>query len=248
MDLRVALAPDRRLSNVTVDSENTFDSLRDAILRGVAHALSNRVAALGGIAGIADPGQVWTEKLSSLLHGEAKRLEDLLRLLRLIPQDDRAPAGAIELQPLIPDIVALHAFNSALLQVGCTVEYDRETMPVYASRPRFVHTLLLVLDTAKRHALRTGGKVVIRYRGDGERVGIRFATEPAAAGVAALSTGAVSGDGPINPAATELALRAALARIGGEPMLAVTTEGRQLALELTVPTLAAGRRSERGAA
>ena len=224
------------------ETDNTFDALRDAILRGVAHALSNRVAALGGIAGVVDPGQIWTEKLSQLLHGEAKRLEDILRLLRLVPNDDRAPAGAIELQPLLPDVVALHAFNSALLQVECVVEYDRETMPVYGSRPRLVHTLLLILDAAKRHAQRNEARVVIRYSGNGDRVIIAVATEP--------STGAavVSGEPSINVDATELALRSALARLGGDPALKASAEGRHLCIELTVPTLAAGRRSERAAA
>ena len=229
---------------MTTDSETSFDALRDAILRGLAHAVSNRVAALGGIAGVVDPGQIWTEKMSLLLHGEAKRLEDILRLLRLMPGDDRAQPGALELQALIPDIVALHACNSALLQVECAVQYDRETMPVFANRPRLVHTLLLILDAAKRHAQRTGGRVAIRYSGDGERVKIRVATEPGKSN----GVSAAIGESSVNLDAIELGLRSALANIGGDPVIEATAEGRQLCIELTVPTLAAGRRSERAAA
>jgi hypothetical protein len=230
---------------VSADTDNSFDALRDAILRGVAHAVSNRVAALGGIAGVVDPGQIWTEKMSHLLHGEAKRLEDILRLLRLIPSDERAPPGAIELQALIPDVVALHAFNSALLQVECVVAYDRETMPVFGNRPRLVHTLLLIVDAAKRHAHRTGGRVAIRYSGDAELVSIRVATEPASANVAIAPAPGESG---VNLDATELALRSALKRVGGNPMIEASADGRQLCIALAVPTLAAGRRSERAAA
>ncbi len=230
---------------MSADPEISFDALRDAILRGVAHAVSNRVAALGGIAGVVDPGQIWTEKMSHLLHGEAKRLDDILRLLRLIPTDDRAQPGAIEVQALIPDVVSLHALNSALLQVECVVEYNRETMPVLGVRPQLVHTLLLIIDTAKRQAQRSAGRVVIRYRDDGERVSIRVATEPSGSnGISA----APATESSMNIDAIELALRSGIARVGGDPVLAATVEGRQLCIELTVPTLAAGRRSERAVA
>lgn len=229
--------------------DTTFDTLRDVILRGMAHALSNRVAALGSISGVIDPGQVWTEKMGQLLDGEARRLEDILRLLRLLPKDDRVPPGAIELQPLIPDVVALHAYNSALLQVECAVDYDRETMPVYASRPQLVHTLLLIIDAAKRHVQPTGGRVTIRYSGDAERVTIRIAGEPSAA--AAVKAGIAAPpprDASITVPATELALRSAIASIGGEPDMRVSGDGRTLRIDVKVPTLAAGRRGERAAA
>jgi hypothetical protein len=234
---------------VPANNDKTFDALRDAILRGVAHALSNRVAALGSINGVVDPGQVWTEKMGQLLQGEARRLEDILRLLRLLPNDDRVPPGAIELQPLIPDVVGLHAFNSALLQVECAVDYNRETMPVYASRPRLVHTLLLIIDAAKRHVQPTGGRVTIRYSGDDERVTIRIAGEPSAAAAVKAGTAAPPPrDASVTVPVTELALRSAIAGIGGDPDLRVSGEGRTLRIELTVPTLAAGRRGERAAA
>ena len=85
---------------------------------------------------------------------------------------------------------------------------------------------------------------MIRYSGDGERVNIRVATEPSGAN----GSGSGPADSAINVDAAELALRAALAGVGGDPVLRATAEGRQLRLDLTVPTLAAGRRSERAAA
>jgi signal transduction histidine kinase len=165
---------------------SSFDALRDAILRGMAHALSNRVAALGGINGLADPGEIWTERLSKALHDEARRLEDILRLMRLLPDDGRGEPGAIELQPLVPDVVALHAYQSALLQVECAAIYDRETMPVFANRPRLVHALLLAIDAAKRHAQSKGGRVSVSYAGDAECVTIRGQATAARRGAIAL--------------------------------------------------------------
>jgi signal transduction histidine kinase len=221
---------------------SSFDALRDAILRGMAHALSNRVAALGGINGLADPGEIWTERLSKALHDEARRLEDILRLMRLLPNDGRGEPGAIELQPLVPDVIALHAYQSALLQVECAAVYDRETMPVFANRPQLVHALLLAIEAAKRHAHARGGRVSVSYAGDADRVTIRVATEPAAApgkGGAAAPEGTAPGI-----AETATALRAAIAGVGGPSDVAVAADGEQLRIELPVPTLAAGRRSQ----
>lgn len=226
-----------------------FDALRDAILRGMAHALSNRVAALGGISSLADPGQLWTERLSKALGDEARRLEDILRLMRLLPDDGRGEAGAIELQPLIPDVIALHAYSSALLQVECSSTYDREVMPIFANRPRLVRSLLLVIDAAKRHAKVRGGRVAISYGGDSERVTIRVATEPSTApAVPAAPTPGNGASAAPDVAATESALRAALDRIAGAPAVAVSADAGELRIAVTVPTLAAGRRGERAAA
>jgi len=234
---------DARHENVKPTPETTsFDALRDAILRGMAHALSNRVAALGGINGLVDPGQVWTERLSKALHDEARRLEDILRMMRLLPDDGRGEAGAIELQALVPDVIALHAYQSALLQVECTAAYDRETMPVFANRPRLVHALLLAIDSAKRYAHARGGRVSVSYGGDADRVTIRVSSEPSPASGTPL--GAAFDDIAARIAATGSALRAAIAAVGGPPDVTVSSDGGELRVELTVPTLAAGRRGE----
>ena len=221
---------------------NSFEVLRDAILRGMAHALSNRVAALGGIGSLADPGQIWTVRLSTALQDEARRLEDILRRMRLLPDDGRGEPGAVELQPLIPDVVALHAYNSALLQVECAVAHDGQTTPVFANRPRLVHLLLLAIDAAKRHAQAHGGKVALAYSGDADRVTIRIATEPGAQPSKSPAPSAT--DIATSVAAAESALRAAATRTA-QCDVAVRSAGDQLSIEITVPTLAAGRRGER---
>lgn len=209
----------------------------------MAHALSNRVAALGGIGSLADPGQIWTERLSKALQDEQRRLDDILRRMRLLPDDGRGEPGAVELPPLLPDVVALHAYNSALLQVECTVVQDGETAPVFANRPRLVHVLLLAIDAAKRHAQPRGGKVVVACSGDADKVTIRVATEPRAA--PATSPVPAAGDITAMVTAAELALRGAAARAGAQCDVAATATDDQLSIEITVLTLAAGRRGER---
>lgn len=229
--------------STTPAETNHFDALRDAILRGIAHALSNRVAALGGVSMLADPGQIWTERLSKALQDEARRLEEILRLMRLLPNDGRGEAGAVELQPLVPDVVALHAYNSALLQVECATIHDRETMPVYANRPQLVHALLLAIDAAKRHAMARGARVVVSYAGDTERVALRIVTESSTTARPANSVDASAAP----PAAIETALPSTIERVGGSFPVMVSANDGALRIEISVPTLAAGRRSERSA-
>jgi hypothetical protein len=230
---------------VTHPDPNPFDALRDAILRGIAHALSNRVAALGGIGMLVDPGDIWTERLARALGDEAKRLEDILRLMRLLPDDGRGDPGAVELQPLVPDVISLHAYNSALLQVECAAVHDRETVPVFANRPRLVHALLLAIDTAKRHAMARGARVAVSYGGDAERVLIRVATESSPA---ARPLRDPADDSAAAFATVESELRSALARTAANFPLEVTGGDGSLCIQLTIPTLAAGRRGERDAA
>ena len=191
---------------------------------------------------LADPGDIWTERLARALGDEAKRLEDILRLMRLLPDDGRGDAGAIELQPLVPDVIALHAYNSALLQVECAAVSDRATAPVFANRPRLVHALLLAIDAAKRHAMVRGSRVVVSYAGDAERVAIRVVTEPSAT---AKPVGGPADDSLDAVRSADAALRAALARGGSNFPVALTASGGFLQIELTLPTLAAGRRDER---
>jgi hypothetical protein len=224
---------------------SAFDALRDAILRGIAHALSNRVAALGGISGLADPGQIWTERLSKALNDEARRLEDILRLLRLLPNDGRGEPGAIELQSLVPDVVSLHAYQSALLQVECKAVYDKETMPVFANRPQLVHALLLAIDAAKRHAQPRGARVSVSYGGDAERVAIRIVTEPSPTPPKVAP--AATGNGVVTVAEAAAALRPAVAATGASPEVDVSAEGDEMRIELAIPTLAAGRRDQAAA-
>ena len=238
-------ATDARQENVKPAPETSapsFDALRDAILRGMAHALSNRVAALGGINGLADPGSIWTERLAKALQDEARRLEDLLRLMRLLPDDGRGDPGAIELQALVPDVIALHAYQSALLQVECAAVYHRETMPVFANRPRLVHSLLLAIDAAKRHAHPRGGRVSVSYGGDADLVTIRVATEPSTSPVKAGAS--ASEVAAATPSVTEAALRAAVSSVGGSRDIALAIEDDQMRIDLAVPTLAAGRRAQ----
>jgi hypothetical protein len=219
-----------------------LDGIRDGILRGVAHALSNRVAALSGVAGLVDFGKLQTDRLSRALGSEVSQLGQLVELLRLLPADARPRGEAIELKTLLPTVVALHALHADLRDVPCTIQHDREAHPVHLSRSTFVHAVLVLIDAAKRDALRDRGAVSLSYVGDAAWVTVAVESLPGAAPQPAV--GSAGADLEL----TRL-VRNAVADL--DPALAVAIQRRSqrpgsgLRLELRLPTLLEVRRRER---
>ena len=213
--------------------------IRDGILRGVAHALSNRVAALSGVAGLVDFGNLPPNRLSQALGSEVSQLGQLVEMLRLLPSDVRPRGEAIELRTLLPAVVALHA---DLRDVACTVQDDRNAQPVHLGRSVFVHAVLLLVDVAKRDALRGRGSVSLSYRGDSTWVTVAVES----LGGVTLPTGGGSAD---EERELRRGLAAAVAQL--DPSLIVDVKprserpGNGLRLELRLPTLLEVRRRER---
>lgn len=216
--------------------------IRDGILRGVAHALSNRVAALSGVAGLVDFGNLPLNRLSLALGSEVSQLGQLVEMVRLLPSDARPRGEAIELRTLLPAVVALHALHADLRDVACTVQDDRNAQPVHLGRSVFVHAVLLLVDVAKRDALRGRGTVLLSYRGDSTWVTVAVES----LGGVTLPTGGGSAD---EERELRRGLAAAVAQL--DPSLIVDVKprserpGNGLRLELRLPTLLEVRRRER---
>ena len=219
-----------------------LDVIRDGILRGVAHALSNRVAALSGVAGLVDFGNLPPNRLSRALGSEVSQLGQLVEMLRLLPSDVRPRGEAIELRTMLPAVVALHALHADLRDVACTVQDDRDAQPVHLGRSVFVHAVLLLVDVAKRDALRGRGSVSLSYRGDSTWVTVAVES----LGGVTLPTGGSSAD---DERELRRGLAAAVAQL--DPSLVVDVKprserpGNGLRLELRLPTLLEVRRRER---
>ena len=237
-----SLTLDDRLVRATALTTDPLDGIRDGILRGVAHALSNRVAALSGVAGLVDFGNLPPDRLSRALGSEVSQLGQLVEMLRLLPSDARPRGEPIELKTLLPAVVALHALHADLRDVHCTIQHDRDAHPVHVSRSTFVHAVLVLIDAAKRDVLRDRGSVLLTYAGDSAWVAIAVES---LAGVSPPATDGSTG--------ADLELRrfvsAALAEL--DPSLTVDIQrrgqrpGSGLRLELRLPTLLEVRRRER---
>jgi len=219
-----------------------LDGIRDGILRGVAHALSNRVAALSGVAGLVDFGSLPPDRLSRALGSEVSQLGQLVEMLRLLPSDAQPRGEPIELKTLLPAVVALHALHADLLDVPCTIHHDRDAHPVHLSRSTFVHVVLVLIDAAKRDVMRDRGSVSLTYGGDSAWVT-----------VAVESLAGAAPAGPGGSGGTDLDLRRLLGAAVAEldPSLTVDVQrhsqrpGSGLRLELRLPTLLEVRRRER---
>ena len=198
-------------------------TIHDELLRGLAHALSNRVATIDaasymlGLEGADVAGHTAT------LRGETERLEALLHALRALVGHEGGP------EPVMPGdavqgALALHAHHGDLRDIPCDVEIAPDTMPAYANPAALQHALLVALGGARR-AAGTGGRVRVRVTSTGDEVAF------AADALGADGVGADPEDGRDAEAIGWL-----LRTHGGQG--AAHAGGRAF----TVPTLAAARR------
>ena len=192
--------------------------LSDALLRGLIHALNNRITALGAFAELAVAGD---EEFTpgKILPDEMQRMQQVNRMFRLLLADDQAPE-ALELAPVIDDAMALHAHHPRLRSLGCELRRGRNVLPVRAPRWALVRLVLLLIEGAKvAHEARGEDVALLHLDGTEDVVTLacRFVGELPAYAVA-------------------------MAELCGGSLRAEHEEAK-----LTLPTLLALRRSERAA-
>lgn len=217
--------PDEREQDTLLAVERWL-AVQDEVVRGVAHAMSNRVATIS--AGLWMLGETGAAPATSLaaLHAEVDRLEQLLVQLRLLPRETAAA------EPLLAAdsaraAVALHEHHGELRNVPCVIDDPGSVPPARAIPQALLHALLVALNAAKQAAL-VGDTAILRLRGEDDVV--RFI-----ATVASASESPDAGDGRF-----ELEARAAdrlLQGSGGRARAHAT------GVIVEVPTLAATRRS-----
>jgi hypothetical protein len=143
--------------------------LSDALMRGLVHALNNRVAALSALAELAALGD---NELTAqrVLPGELARLQQVNLLFRLMLTEE-VPPEALELAPVLDDALALHAHHSRLRTVRCEVVRHGTVLPLRAPRWALFRLLLILLEWAKHHADDTSASVaVLRVTGGEETI------------------------------------------------------------------------------
>jgi signal transduction histidine kinase len=145
----------------------------DGILRGLNHALSNRIVTLGTLAEFVGAASGRGEQLGRALGEEVERLEELLEKFRMLPADVGLKPEPIHLSELLSEVVSLHQYHVDFRDVACAVIGDPDTLPVLTSRSTLIRTLLILLTAAKRAALsRRETTVALRYGGDRSTVTI----------------------------------------------------------------------------
>lgn len=216
---------------------SAWQHVSDSLLAGLAHALSNRAAAIGALAAFAEAETV-PDALGETLGTEAERLEDLVRLLRLLGQDGAEDGEPVQVAALMRDVLALHSHHRDLRGVRFDVEDAGAVHPVRGRRCALVRAVLLLLALAARSGIEAGHRrLAVRWDGDGQWVRLIVAPRPGGEELAPaqrLAGSALQG-------VTLPDVRQAAVEAGGD----AEEGGMPAELEMRFPTLAESRRRDR---
>ena len=165
----------------------------EAVLRGLAHQLGNRAGTIGAAAEAlhaADP----SSQYAALLADEARRLDELLRLLRLLPLDPARAPEPVRSADLMADALGLFALHARGRELTPEVQGLEDAPPVRVRGPAVSRALVVLLAAA---AGPEGGAVRVRRGGTPTELAI-------------LVDGPGSADGRAAAAAPDVAAAAAL--------------------------------------
>jgi len=143
-------------------------SIHDDLIRGIAHAMSNRVATLSANVWMMSQGGQRGTDAAAVLQSEIERLEELLVQLRILPKGDAAPEPLLAIDSA-RTAVSLHAHHGNLRNQPCTIDDPGSVPPARAEPQALVHALLVAM-TAAREAAGREGRAVVRLRSDGDYV------------------------------------------------------------------------------
>jgi hypothetical protein len=201
-------------------------TIHDELLRGIAHAFSNRIATVGAVAYMLENDDAPGGKILQSLREETGRMESLLQLLRALPERPNASAEPATANEACAAAVSMHAHHPDLRETPCDVFVDAAVYPVWVEPNGFGHALLVALTSAKRNTA-PGSRVSLHVTGDNDVVRFRAVANEVEQVSAALDNADANAAGWL------------LARHGGS---AAVVEG---GCELVVPTLLAARKARK---
>lgn len=158
-------------------SENEVDaapSYLNGLLRGLAHALTNRLAGIRAVEGLMAGDSVQPALLKSVLAREADALERVTRLVGLLGRGEGESDEPIDLRTFLEEVVDLHRFHDDFEDLGYELSGIEGVPPGRAVPSRLRHLLLERLSDAAERTARKGGTVVVRCREDGNVVRIEM--------------------------------------------------------------------------
>ena len=145
-----------------------WSELCDALIRGIAHSLSNRVGALMAL-GHAERDAL-TAADAEMLGQEVDRLLEINRLLKLLPADRSPRREGLMIEDVLVDVMALLAVHPLLRDIEWQTPRG-DAQPVRTERWALLRMLLLLLERA---GMASGERrVVITTSGDEEHVRVR---------------------------------------------------------------------------
>jgi hypothetical protein len=151
---------------------NAWSVVSETLVRGLAHALSNRIATIGTIAELLRVGGDDPLAMSEMLGVETRRLEDLLEQMRALSARHTGRQEAMRLSDAVAGAMALHSYHPERRAIAITIEPGDESRPVLGDPLRLQRELLLVLDAATNAALAHVSRAVRVRFGLHGRVGV----------------------------------------------------------------------------
>jgi signal transduction histidine kinase len=204
-------------------------SVHDELLRGLTHALSNRIGTISATAYLLEMQPAALGATASRLRDEGERLETLLHLFRLLPRRAQTAAEPIVPSDVMTQAIDLQAYHPTLGDVPVTVVHEGDLQPAYADPATLVVALTLVIGAAQR-AARADGRVTVT---------ISSTTDVVAFTAHGRRVDGTSGVADADTAHDVQAVRWLLAPYGGDGM------GAESGASVVVPTLQAARRAPR---
>lgn len=204
----------------------------DQVIRGICHDLNGRIHSLTSLSYLLSTGSGEWARVGPAVEDDLENLEELTRLLRILPDDDPGPR-ALALGELLPRILRL-----IRLQPGCeSVEYELVIPPDFPAVRMdeallFRSLSLLLTGMAEQVKGHRGGRIKIGGRSDSGTLTIR----PGRTGPGAGLSSGDSGEGKRLPEDLQKLLAGVLQEIGGELAPVMASDG-DLVFELRLPRL-----------
>jgi hypothetical protein len=146
----------------------------DNLLLGITHNISNRVATLAGVSDIL-AGDPTIPPILRALADEVPRLEEGIRLLRLLAAPENEREEAIEATRVAGDAMSLARLHEASRNAVFEVVATRDVPPVIARPTLLTHALVVAFVGAAEEAANGLGQG--NARAEVARVRLGFSTE-----------------------------------------------------------------------
>lgn len=134
-------------TNASAERPQEWASVLDKLLLGVTHNISNRVATLAGVSDILS-GEAAIPPILRALADEVPRLEEGLRLLRLLAVPDDEADEALEATRATDDAISLARLHPVCRNVCFEIQGRREAPPVIARPTVLTHEIVTALVAA----------------------------------------------------------------------------------------------------
>jgi hypothetical protein len=133
---------------------SSWIELADALVRGLAHTLSNRIGALMALMHLG-PGDPAIEE-RGFLAAEIDRLQEINRALKLLPADLNPRQEAVFPADVVRDALELIGMHPRAKETDFVVR-EQSDQPVRVERWALLRLTLIVLDTAREITMARGG-------------------------------------------------------------------------------------------